>query len=162
MIGLFQGRAEAGPRALGYRSILFDPRNPNGRDIVNTVKKREWYRPFAATVLIEYAREWFELGKLDESPDMVYSLPAKKPDLVPAVVHMDNTCRAQTLSREDNPLYYDVIAAFHDLTGVPMVLNTSFNLGGEPLVDSVEDALETLRRSAIEFVYFPEIRTLVS
>jgi carbamoyltransferase len=162
VVALFQGRAEAGPRALGNRSILFDPRDPDGRELVNSVKKREWYRPFAATVLLEHAHEWFDLGNLAESPDMMYSLTVKRPELVPAVVHVDKTCRAQTLTRADNPMYYDLIRAFYKETGVPMVLNTSFNLAGEPLVDSPQDALSTMKRSALDYIYFPEVEKLIS
>ena len=98
---IFQGKAEMGARALGNRSIIFDPRVPNGKDIVNRVEQREWYRPFAATVLEERAGEWFVMGKLTSSPWMLYALPTipERIARIPAVVHVDGTCRAQTVTR---------------------------------------------------------------
>lgn len=161
---LFHGHAEAGARALGHRSILFDPRRPDGADRVNRVKRREWYRPFAATVLAEHAREWFDLGHLAASPWMTFVLPVRPEAAatVPAVTHVDGTCRIQTLRREQCPELYDLIAAFHRATGVPMLLNTSFNLAGEPLVETPEDALRVLAGSALDFVYFPATGTLRS
>ena len=161
---LFQGHAEAGARALGHRSLLFDPRVENGMEIVNRVKRREWYRPFAATVLQEQAHDWFDLGPLTESPFMTYVFPVhqERAAAIPAVLHVDGTCRAQTLRRNQDPLFYDLIAAFYRETGVPMLLNTSFNLSGEPLVETPEQALRTLRESALDFIYFPEAGRLLS
>lgn len=161
---IFQGKAEMGARALGNRSIMFDPRVPDGKDIVNRVKRREWYRPFAASILEEHAHEWFKMGRVKTSPWMLYALPtipdqAKK---IPAVVHIDNTCRAQTVNPSQNLHWYELIKAFHEKTEVPLLLNTSFNLGGEPLVHTKDDALDTLRRSELDFVYFPESMELVT
>jgi carbamoyltransferase len=161
---IFQGRAEMGARALGNRSIIFDPRVPDGKDIVNRVKHREWYRPFAASVLAEHAADWFELGPLAESPFMLFALPTR-PDRIPripAVVHLDGTCRAQTVTRSGNPKWHDLIDAFRQQTDVPLLLNTSFNLGGEPLVHTRADALDTLARSELDFVYFADREELVS
>jgi carbamoyltransferase len=161
---IFQGKAEMGARALGNRSIIFDPRVPDGKDIVNRIKKREWYRPFAATVLEQHAADWFVLGRLTSSPWMLYALPTRPERIaqIPAVVHVDGTCRAQTVTPAQNPKWYDLILAFFEQTGVPLLLNTSFNLAGEPLVHTRRDALETLQRSALDFVYFADDGETVS
>jgi carbamoyltransferase len=164
IVALYQGRSEAGPRALGNRSILYDPRDPNGKDHVNTVKKREWFRPFAGTVLLEKAREWFDLRSLTESKFMMFAVdvwPDKQP-LIPAITHVDGTCRMQTLKREDNPNYYDLIQEFNKLTGVPILFNTSFNLAGNTIVETLKDALWTIHNSAIDYLYLPELKVLVT
>ena len=163
VVAIFQGRSEAGARALGNRSLLFDPRNKNGKDIVNTIKMREEFRPFAGSVLNEYAGEWFHTEYVGESPYMSYSLRVKKDKIkeIPAVTHVDNTCRIQTVKRIDNPQYHKLISEFYIRTGVPLLLNTSFNLAGDPMVETPEDALHTLKNSAISYVYFPEIEMLV-
>lgn len=157
IVSLFNGAAEAGPRALGNRSILFDPRAVDGKDIVNKVKGREWFRPFAGSMLKEYANEWFDMAGLEESPFMMYAvdvLPHQK-DKVPCITHVDGTCRIQTVTQEQNKYYYDLISSFHKLTGVPILFNTSFNLAGEPLVETFEDALRTLKNSKLEYLYVP-------
>jgi carbamoyltransferase len=161
---IFQGKAEMGARALGNRSIVFDPRVANGKDIVNRVKQREYYRPFAAAVLQEHAGDWFVMGKLTSSPWMLYALPTRPERItqIPAVVHLDGTCRAQTVTRAQNPKWYDLILAFAERTGVPLLLNTSFNLAGEPLVHTRRDALDTLHRSALDFIYFADDEEIVS
>jgi carbamoyltransferase len=158
IVALFQGKSEAGPRALGNRSILFDPRNPNAQTHVNKVKKREWFRPFAGTILIEYASEWVELQGLDESPFMMYAfqINEKKKHLIPGIIHADGSCRMQTVTEQQNPHFYRLIKTFYEKTGVPILFNTSFNLGGEVLVHTIEDALDTLERSDIDYLYIPE------
>ena len=163
VVAIFQGRSEAGARALGNRSLLFDPRNKNGKYIVNTIKRREEFRPFAGSVLNEYASEWFHTEYVGESPYMSYSLRVKEDKIkeIPAVTHVDNTCRIQTVKRIDNPHYHKLISEFYIRTGVPLLLNTSFNLAGDPMVETPEDALHTLKNSAISYVYFPEIDMLV-
>jgi carbamoyltransferase len=164
IVALFQGRAEGGPRALGNRSILFDPRVLDGKDIVNRVKMREWFRPFAGSVLEENADEWFDMAGLESSPFMMFAVDVRedKVDKIPAVCHVDNTCRVQTVNKESNPAFYDLICAFKEKTGIPLVLNTSLNLAGQPLVESVFDAVVTLFNSEIPYVYFPDIGKLVS
>lgn len=164
IVALFQGSAEGGPRALGNRSILFDPRNPNGKDIVNEVKRREWFRPFAGSVLVEHASEWFDMATLTESPFMMYAVDVlpEKIDLIPAVTHVDNTCRVQTVSEVNNKKYYDLIKEFHNITDVPVLFNTSFNLAGQPLVDTLFDAFLTLVNSDIKYLYLADIDTLIS
>jgi carbamoyltransferase len=163
IVSLFQGRAEGGPRALGNRSILFDPRVQDGKDIVNQVKGREWFRPFAGSVLVEQSNEWFDMAGLKESPFMMYAvdvLPEKRKE-IPSITHADGTCRVQTVSKENNEHYYNLISAFFEKTGVPILFNTSFNLAGDPLVETVEDAINTLLKSKIQYLYMPEIGKLI-
>lgn len=163
IVAFFQGKSEAGPRALGNRSILFDPRIVNGNDIVNEVKCREKFRPFAATILLEDLEEWFDVKNVKESSHMMYTFVCKEgvEKIIPSVIHVDNTCRLQTMKRDDNPHYYDIIKCFKDKTGVPLLLNTSFNLAGDPLVETLEDALDTMRRSKINYMYLPEIGKVI-
>jgi len=163
IVALFQGRSEGGPRALGNRSILFDPRVQDGKDIVNRVKKREWFRPFAGSVLEEHARDWFDLKTLSSSPFMMYAVDVleDKRATIPAVTHVDGTCRVQTVNPEENFNYYNLIKAFHSLTGVPILFNTSLNLAGQPLVETVFDAVTTMFNSEIQFLYLPEIGKLL-
>ncbi len=142
IIGWVQGRAEFGPRALGNRSILADPRSPKVKDQLNArVKFREEFRPFAPSILHEYGDEYFE--DYQESPYMERALRfrAEVRDRVPGVVHVDGTGRLQTVKREWNEKFYNLISAFHELTGIPLVLNTSFNKMGKPIMHTVEDAL---------------------
>lgn len=164
IVAMFSGRAEGGPRALGNRSIMFDPRRSDGKDFVNKVKGREWFRPFAGSVLEESADEWFEMRGLKSSPFMMYAINVRPEHLgdIPAVTHVDGTCRVQTVNRKDNQAYYDVISEFNKLTGVPMVFNTSFNLAGDPLVETLEDAIDTIVRSDIKYLYLPELNLLIS
>lgn len=164
IVAMFNGRAEAGPRALGNRSIMFDPRKPDGKDYVNKVKGREWFRPFAGSVLEEHAHEWFEMRTLKASPFMMYAinvLPSKIGE-IPAITHVDGTCRVQTVNRKDNEAYYDVISEFHKLTGVPMIFNTSFNLAGDPLVETLTDAVNTIVGCDIKYLYVPHLKQLIS
>ena len=137
--------------------MLFDPRNLEARNIVNKIKKRQWWRPTAATILYEHRHDYLDMHGLDESPNMSFAIDAKQKaiDEVPACVHADNTCRFQTLKREQNPCYYDLIKLFYDKTKVPLLLNTSFNLAGYPLVESLEDAMWTLKNSKLKYLYLP-------
>ena len=158
IVGIFQNESEWGPRALGNRSILFDPRNPRAKKIVNIVKKRESYRPFACTVMLEHAHEYFEMLQLPESPWMSFAIQCKPKALkdIPSLVHADNTCRIQTVTEEQNKNYYNLIKGFYERTGVPIIFNTSFNLGGEAIVETVYDAIDTCNRSMINHLYIPE------
>ena len=164
IVSMYQGRSEAGPRALGNRSILFDPRVHDGKDIVNTVKGREWFRPFAATVLKESANDWFDMAGLEESPFMMYAVnvAADKIKKIPSVCHVDDTCRVQTVTEEQNQHYYNLISAFDKITNVPILFNTSFNLAGDPLVETIHDALGTLYRSKLKYMYLPELGVLIT
>jgi carbamoyltransferase len=163
IVSIFQGRSEAGPRALGNRSILYDARDPDGKDKVNEVKGREWFRPFAGSVLLEDANDWFDMAGLEESPFMMYAVnvAADKVTDIPCVTHVDETCRVQTVSEENNKHFYELIKAYKDITGVPVMFNTSFNLAGEPLVENLLDALNTLYRSKLKYLYLPELDVLV-
>ena len=164
IVALFQGKSEAGQRALGNRSLLFDPRNPKGKDIVNQIKRRENFRPFAGSILHEEAHKWFNMLSLKESPYMQYAMDAygNAIEQVPAIIHADNTCRIQTIIQEQNEHFYNLISCFFEKTGVPMLMNTSFNLGGEPLVETFDHAIHTLKNSMIEYLYLPEIETLIT
>jgi carbamoyltransferase len=164
IVAMYQGRSESGPRALGNRSILYDPRDPYGKDYVNTVKNREWFRPFAGTVLHEKTNEWFDLRGLTESPFMMYAVDVlkDKQPVIPAITHIDGTCRVQTLTCDQNPHYYNLISAFENITSVPILFNTSFNLAGDCIVETIEDALSTIRRSDIRYLYLPEFNCLIT
>ena len=163
IVSIFQGRSEAGPRALGNRSILYDPRDPDGKETVNTVKGREWFRPFAGSCLVEDANDWFDMAGMKESPFMMYAVnvAADKGHEIPNITHVDETCRVQTVSEESNKHYYELIKEFKDITGVPVLFNTSFNLAGDPLVETLDDALDTLYRSKLKYLYLPELSLLV-
>ena len=163
IIAIFQGGAEAGPRALGNRSLLFDPRIKNGKDIVNKVKRRESFRPFACSIMAEYANQWFDFHLLEDSPYMMYALDALPGvrEKIPSVVHEDNTSRVQTVNKDQNLHFYELLNAFYLATGVPLLFNTSFNLAGDPLVETIHDAINTLRLSDIEYLYLPEIEKLI-
>lgn len=163
IVTIFQGRSEAGPRALGNRSILYNPTDPNGKEFVNKVKNREWFRPFAGTVLKEKAHDWFDLAGMEESPFMMYAVDvlSEKQDQIKAITHVDGTCRVQTVTQEQNKHYYDLIKEFDKITGVPILFNTSFNLAGEPLVETIEDALETMLNSDMKYMYVPELNMLL-
>lgn len=163
IVAIYQGQSEGGPRALGNRSILFDPRNPKGKDIVNTVKNREWFRPFAGTVLLEKANDWFDMAGLEESPYMMYAVDTleNKIDIIPAINHIDNTCRVQTLTQEQNPNYYELIKEFESITSVPILFNTSFNLAGDCIVETIQDAIDTVSKSKIDYLYVPELGVLI-
>jgi carbamoyltransferase len=163
IVCLYQGGSEAGPRALGNRSILFDPRVKNGKDLVNEVKHREWFRPFAGTILEECVHDWFDLRGMSRSPVMMYAVNCKPgvEDKIPSIIHVDGSCRIQTVTKDQNIHYYDLINEFYKLTGTPILFNTSFNLGGDPLVETIEDALDTLRRSELKYLYLPEMGKLI-
>ena len=163
IVAIFQGRSENGPRALGNRSILFNPTIKNGKDIVNKVKKREWFRPFAASVMKEYAHDWFDMKGLKESPHMMYAVDVKedKKNLIPAVLHVDDTCRIQTVNKNVNEHYYNLIEDFYKLTCIPLLFNTSLNLAGDPLAETLDDVMKILIDSEMEYCYMPEHATLI-
>jgi carbamoyltransferase len=137
VVAVASGRAEYGPRALGNRSILADPRDPNIKDKVNLIKQRELFRPFAPVVLAEHAHKWFDMDF--ESPYMQYTVKCLQPDKIPAVVHKDGTSRVQTVKREQHPGLYEVLSNWHAMTGVPILLNTSLNIKGQPLLNDEKD-----------------------
>jgi len=156
VVGWFQGRFEWGPRALGNRSILADARNPEMKDIVNAkIKFREPYRPFAPSVLAECAERYFDLPQAAHhypARYMLYVAPVK-PDhyaTLPAITHVDGTGRLQTVFRDQSPRYYRLIERFGQATGVPVLLNTSFNLKGEPIVNTPANAFNTFSKSEMD------------
>ena len=171
VIGLFQGRMEFGPRALGGRSIIGDARSPEMQSVMNLkIKFRESFRPFAPAVLREHVADWFELDA--DSPYMLLVADVAQPhrvppppgaealwgieklnvprSTIPAVTHVDYSARIQTVRRETNPLYYDIIGAFYDRTGCPVIVNTSFNVRGEPIVCTPEDAYRCFMRTEMD------------
>lgn len=153
IVGLFQGGSELGPRALGQRSILCDPRRPDGKSFVNErVKFRESFRPFAPAIMKSHVREWFATEDDVDCPFMlrVLSFHPERIRQVPAVVHVDGTGRLQTVTPEDGGIFYDVIRCMFERTEIPLLLNTSFNLQSEPIVETPEDALWTLLFSGID------------
>jgi len=150
VVGWFQGRMEWGPRALGNRSIVAHPGLPNMKDVLNArIKHREWFRPFAPSILADYQHEYFEHDH--PSPFMlhVYKIHPEKRKLLTAVNHVDDTGRLQTVTREENPLYYDLISAFHRKAGIPVILNTSFN-ENEPIVCTPEEAIDCFQRTRMD------------
>jgi len=155
---IFQNESEWGPRALGNRSILFDPRNKEAKNIVNNFKKREWWRPLAGTILLEHVHEWFDLKTLKESPYMSFAVDAKEKAIkeTPSIVHVDNTCRIQTVTEEQNKNYYNLINEFYKKTNVPLLLNTSYNLAGYPIVEELKDALILTQESEFKYIYNPK------
>jgi carbamoyltransferase len=153
IVGWFQGAMEFGPRALGNRSLLADPRDPNMKQTLNDrIKHRESFRPFAPSVLAEEAGSWFEIRKPTPAAElMLMAYPAREHQRarIPAVLHVDGTGRVQLVRREANPRYHRLISEFFRLTGVPMVLNTSFN-DNEPIVCTPRDAIETFQKTQID------------
>ena len=153
IIGWFQGGSEFGPRALGHRSILADPRDKEMKSLLNQkVKHREEFRPFAPSVLLEFAQEYFELNIPSPFMLLVTKVKENKKSVIPSVVHIDGTARLQTVTKEDNGIYYDLIYEFYKLTGIPVLLNTSFNKRGEPIVESSGDALKCFLTTGIDYL----------
>ena len=149
IVGVASGRAEFGPRALGNRSLLADPRGHEIKDKVNEIKRRQKFRPFAPSVLEEYAHEIFDMP-VRKSQFMQFVAPCKFPDKYPAICHVDNTSRVQTVSKHDNPGYYKLIKEFYHKTGCPMVLNTSLNIKGKPIVNSYHDGVEFTKKYGVK------------
>lgn len=140
VVAVASGRAEYGPRALGNRSILADPRDPDIKDKVNLIKKRELFRPFAPVVMEEHASKWFKIGFT--SPYMQYAVECLRPDKIPAVVHEDGTSRVQTVNKKQHPGLHEVLSNWYTITGIPILLNTSLNIKGQPLLNDNKDILE--------------------
>lgn len=151
IIGWFQGRAEHGQRALGNRSILADPRNKSIKDIINMkIKHREPFRPFAPSILEEFQSEYFDYSSPVPFMTEVHFVKQEKQKLIPAVVHVDGTARLQTVNKSIQPLFWNLIYEFYKLTNIPVVLNTSFNTKGEPIVNSPHDAIDTFYKSGLD------------
>lgn len=140
IIAWFNGRSEYGPRALGNRSILADPRNFHTRELLNfVIKKREWFRPFAPVILKDKIGNWFDWNK--ESPFMLFTAQSKRPSEVPSITHIDGSARMQTIDEETNKHYFNIVKSFYHQTSVPMIINTSLNGNGEPVLETEQDAL---------------------
>jgi carbamoyltransferase len=146
--GVASGRAEFGPRALGHRSLLADPRGDDIKDKVNAIKKRQKFRPFAPAILVEHAHEYFHMPTT-ESPYMQYTALCKHPLAFPAIIHADGTSRVQTVSESESPAFYEFLQEWYRETGCPMVLNTSLNIKGKPMVNDQKDAQEFTEKYSI-------------
>ena len=143
------GRSEFGPRALGNRSLLADPRDQHNRDRLNhVIKKREWYRPFAPIVLEERYKDWFDFDA--PSPFMLFTAQVKQPKEVPAIVHVDGSSRFQTITEESNTHMYKLIKEFENITGIPMLINTSLNGTGQPILETPEDGEEFFNNNSVD------------
>jgi carbamoyltransferase len=151
IVGWYQGKMEWGPRALGNRSILADPRDANMKDVLNEkIKHRESFRPFAPSILEEYVPEYFDVDV--SSPYMLLVAKVKKPEKIPAVTHVDGTGRLQSVSKEVNPFYYDLINEFYKITSVPVIINTSMNVMGEPIVNTPEQAHTMILKTDMDYL----------
>ena len=151
VVGWYQGKMEWGPRALGNRSILADPRNAKMKDILNEkIKHRESFRPFAPCILEEHASEYFDIDTT--SPYMLLVAPVKKPEKIPAVTHVDGTSRLQTVSKDTNPLFYGLVDEFYKTTDVPVLINTSMNVRGEPIVNTIEQAYNMIIKTDMDYI----------
>jgi len=151
IVGWYQGKMEWGPRSLGNRSILADPREAKMKDILNEkIKHRESFRPFAPSILEEHTTDYFDIDV--PSPYMLMVTNVKQPDKIPAVTHVDGTGRLQTVSKQANPLYYDLINEFYKITGVPVVINTSMNVMGEPIANTPEQAYNMIKKTDMDYI----------
>ena len=151
VVGWYQGKMEWGPRALGNRSILADPRDVKMKDVLNEkIKHREIFRPFAPCILEEHASEYFDIDI--PSPYMLLVAPVKKPEKIPAVTHVDGTGRLQTVSKDTNLLFYNLINEFYKITGVPVLVNTSMNVRGEPIVNTIEQAYNMIIKTDMDYI----------
>jgi carbamoyltransferase len=157
VVGWMSGRAEFGPRALGGRSIIADPRRADARDLINSkIKRRENFRPFAASILREYVADYFAIAEMEPFMERVLPIRKDKQAEIPAVTHVDGTGRLQTVDQEISPRYYALIEAFRKQTGVPILLNTSFN-ENEPIVNTPEQALDCFLRTDMDMLVLENI-----
>ena len=161
-VAIFQSRREQGQRGLGNRSLLMSPLHKNSQEKLNKIKKREWFRPFACSILKEKTKEWFDMT-IDESPYMMYvfDLKKEKEGILKAGLAVDNKSRIQTVDKDRNLNYYNLIKSFEKLTGVPILINTSLNLPGEVLVETMNDLKELFETSELDYIYLPEINKLI-
>jgi carbamoyltransferase len=148
IVAWYQGNGEIGPRALGNRSLLMDPRIINGKDVINKIKKRENYRPFGASVLEEYQDKFFDIKWHDDYMLYVSNVIV---DQFPPITHIDGTCRIQTV-KENNYYFRKLLLSFYDITGCPILLNTSFNMAGKPICSTIEEALNIFRNTDIDLL----------
>ena len=161
-VAIFQSRSEQGQRGLGNRSLLMSPLHKQAHDKLNEIKKREWFRPFACSILEEKADEWFDMT-IKNSPHMMYvfNLKKQKEGILKAGLAIDKKSRIQTVAKQDNLYYYNLLKSFEKLTNIPVLLNTSLNLPGEVLVETIEDMKEFFIKSNLNYIYFPEVNKLI-
>jgi carbamoyltransferase len=162
-VAIFQSRSEQGQRGLGNRSLLINPHKEDSYKKLNDIKNREWYRPFACSVLKEDAKEWFDMTYIKESPYMMYTFDVlnNKKQILKNGVSKNFTSRIQTVSEGYNLHYYNLIKSFKDITNIPILINTSLNLPGEVLVETMEDLVDLFNKSNLKYIYFPEIQKLI-
>jgi carbamoyltransferase len=162
-ICVFNERSESGSRSLGNRSLIFNPTISSNKDTINEIKGREKFRPLACSILLDHTEKWFDMNGVEESPFMTYSFDVnpEKEHLISSVIHVDGSCRLQTVSKQNNLNYYSIIENFFNLSNVPLVGNTSFNLAGDPIVETIEDAIKTIHLSKLNYLYFPECKFLI-
>lgn len=158
VVGLIQGPTEAGPRALGNRSLLLDPTLPDAKDKMNQIKKREKFRPFACSILKDAADDYFDMLNLKDTPFMMHAPQARflAKDTIPSLVHADNTCRVQTVGPDDNKILYKLLKNFK----VPVLMNTSFNLAGKPIASNFDQVMDTFKKSSLKYIYFADFNKL--
>jgi len=161
-VAIFQSRSEQGQRGLGNRSLLMNPSNEHAQNKLNDIKKREWFRPFACSILLENTKEWFDMD-IDESPYMMYAFKIKdnKKNILKTGLSIDYKSRIQTVSKEDNLHYYNLIKSFYKKTNIPLLANTSLNLPGEVLVETLYDLKKLFEFSCLNYIYFPEIKKII-
>jgi predicted NodU family carbamoyl transferase len=162
-VAIFQSRSEQGQRGLGNRSLLMSPINKNANYKLNEIKKREWYRPFACSILYEKSKEWFDLKQLDESPYMMFAFKIKKnkKNVLKSGIAINDTSRIQTVKKSQNFHYYNLIKEFDKITNIPILINTSLNLPGEVLVETLYDMREMFINSNLKYIYLPEINKII-
>ena len=162
-VAIFQSRSEQGQRGLGNRSLLMSPLNLKANEKLNNIKKREWYRPFACSILKEESKNWFDMKNKEESPYMMYlfKLLDDKINILKSGIAIDNTSRIQTVQKSNNEHFYNLLYAFNKLTNVPILINTSLNLPGEVLVETMDDLLYLIDNSNLKYIYLPEIQKLI-
>lgn len=162
-VAIFQSRSEQGQRGLGNRSLLMSPLNKDANNKLNIIKRREWYRPFACSILEEESSKWFNMLNIKESPYMMYvfKLLKNKRNLLKAGYAIDFTSRIQTVNKKDNIHFYNLLKSFNKLTNTPILINTSLNLPGEVLVETFYDLLELFKNSNLRYIYLPEISKLI-
>jgi predicted NodU family carbamoyl transferase len=162
-VAIFQSRSEQGQRGLGNRSLLMSPLDEKANNKLNIIKKREWYRPFACSILQEESSKWFNMLNIKESPYMMYvfKLLKNKRSILKAGYAVDFTSRIQTVGKEDNINFYNLLRSFNKLTNTPILINTSLNLPGEVLVETFYDLLELFKKSNLRYIYLPEISKLI-
>ncbi len=161
VVVLFQGRSEAGPRALGHRSFLANPTSLDGKRCMNNIKHREHFRPFACSILEEYINDYFVTAGVVASPHMMVAFPTTRRAEIPAVVHIDGTVRIQTVGKTDDAVYRAILTEFYEVSGCPLLMNTSFNKAGKPLVESITDAINTLVELDVTYLYIPELGVIL-